>query len=163
MADRTGADITLPLTPAKIGRNISAIVERAFPYPRQEECIKVGEMERELTAYVGEVVQAVYDAAAGIHRDAREQLARRLYIDDWAAGDPALHAKTARRWDQGEVSSGKRSEYLDRADQLIAVITGTETDPTGPECTTCNGSGETRNGWECSSCGGSGTTSYCGG
>lgn len=58
--------------------------------------------------------------------DAHERLARRLYIDDWAAGDPALHAKTARRWDQGEVPSSKRAEYLDYAGQLIALITGQE-------------------------------------
>lgn len=59
----TDATITLPLTPAKIGRAVEYIVEQTFPRPRQELCIPVGEMERRLTAYAGEVVQAAYTDA----------------------------------------------------------------------------------------------------
>lgn len=61
MADPT--DLTLPLTPAKLGRSVGAIVERAFPSPRQEECMRVGEMERALTALCGEAVQLAYNDA----------------------------------------------------------------------------------------------------
>ncbi len=62
MADPT--DLTLPLTPAKLGRAVSEIVERAIPAPRGENCMAVGEMERALTALCGEAVQAAYDDAS---------------------------------------------------------------------------------------------------
>ncbi|MER7331741.1 MULTISPECIES: hypothetical protein [unclassified Micromonospora] len=114
MADQT--ELTLPLTPAKLGRAVGAIVESAFPHPRQENCIPVGEMERALTALCGEAVQLAYDDAAGIHRDARQRLARHLYLsehtDEWAP----------RQWDLP--SHVNQEPYLRRADALLAVING---------------------------------------
>ncbi len=78
MDDRT---ITVPLTPAKLGRAVSEIVQRAIPMPRQENCMAVGQMERELTALCGEAVQVAYDDAGrdiARLRDDNERLAREL-------------------------------------------------------------------------------------
>ncbi|MEU7170269.1 hypothetical protein ABZ949_02105 [Micromonospora tulbaghiae] len=109
-------DLTLPLTPAKLGRAVNAIVDRAFPPPRGEDCIAVGEMTRALTALCGEAVQVAYDDAAGMQRDARERLARHLYLtehaDEWAD----------REWDLPQHVN--QEPYLRRADAILAVITG---------------------------------------
>lgn len=121
MAEDT-PDITLPLTAGQISRGIGGIVEQTFPRPRQENTIPVGEMERRLTAYAGELVQAAYNDAAGITKDARERLARHLYLSsiepDWRDHHELL-------WD-------RRAETIDfdavyaHADGLLAVINGTE-------------------------------------
>jgi hypothetical protein len=116
VADPT--DLTLPLTPAKLGRAIDEIVERAIPTPRQELCMPVGEMERELTALCGEAVQLAYNDAAGVARDARERLARHLFLsertDEWAP----------REWDMPQHVN--QEPWLRRADELLAVIAGQE-------------------------------------
>lgn len=79
MADRT--DVTLPLTGAKIRRGVCAIVEKVHPLPRQENCLPVGDMERELATYANELVSAAYtDASRDIVRlrADNERLAREL-------------------------------------------------------------------------------------
>jgi len=90
MADST--DLTLPLTAAKLGRAVSEIVERAFPRPRQEECMRVGEMERELTSLCGEAVQAAYNDHAGIvHRDLADNILGTVENGPWKLiTDPQL-------------------------------------------------------------------------
>lgn len=116
MADPT--DVTLPITAAQIQRGVGAIVEQVHPRPRGEPCTPVGEMERRLAAYAGELVQAAYNDAAGINRDARQRLARHLFLaertDEWAP----------REWDLPQHVN--QEPYLRRADALLAVITGKE-------------------------------------
>ncbi|MFG2046093.1 hypothetical protein ACGFIW_01515 [Micromonospora sp. NPDC048935] len=111
-------DLTLPLTPARLGRAVDEIVERAFPTPRQELCMPVGEMVRALTALCGKAVQLAYDDAAGIAKNARERLARYLCLrsvgSNWAA-------EMSKAWDRGEVD---RDRWQAEADELLAVITG---------------------------------------
>ncbi|MFI1194119.1 hypothetical protein ACH4T9_12790 [Micromonospora sp. NPDC020750] len=116
MADPT--DVTLPITPARIGSAVDAIVEKALPSPFGELCAPVGLMKRELAAHAGRLVQAAYDDAASINRDARQRLARHLFLsertDEWAP----------REWDLPQHVNQK--PYLRRADALLAVITGKE-------------------------------------
>lgn len=112
-------DITLPLTPAKIGRAVSAIVEKAIPSPRQENCMAVGQMERELVAYAGRLVQAAYDDAAGIHRDGRERLARHLYLQAHA-DDPYAQP----HWDYGGTAHVNKDTWRAKADAALDAING---------------------------------------
>lgn len=117
MTDPT--DVTLPITTAQIGSAVDAIVEKALPSPLGELCMPVGLMKRELTAYAGELVLAADADAAGIHRDARNRLARHLYLserlDEWAP----------REWDPPQHVN--QEPYLRRADTILAVITGKDT------------------------------------
>jgi len=119
VADPT--DLTPPLTPAKLGRAVSVIVERAIPSPRQESCMAVGQMERELTALCGGAVQLAYDDAAGIAKDARDRLARHLFIAATGGGQLAAH-----EWDGNTISEYTRNHWLGCADAALAVITGQE-------------------------------------
>lgn len=123
MAEQTETAITLPITPGKIQSAVGYIVEQTFPRPRQELCIPVGEMERRLSALVGETVQAAYNDAAEIHRDARERLARHLYLE----GSPANWRGTAELgWDRQD-DRINRDAWLARADAILAIIIGKDT------------------------------------
>lgn len=116
MAEQT--DLTLPLTPGKLGRAVDEIVERAFPSPRQEECMPVGEMVRALTALCGEAVQLAYDDAAGIAKDARERLARHLWLES-RPNDPYAAA----HWQAGD-SFVNKEPWRRKADAALAALNG---------------------------------------
>lgn len=53
--------------------------------------------------------------------DARERLARHLYLAD--SGDDQW---TRHYWDSGQTSAGTRQRYQQRADAALKAITGTE-------------------------------------
>ncbi|MER7166768.1 hypothetical protein ABT336_11990 [Micromonospora sp. NPDC000207] len=111
MADPT--DVTLPITPRQIQRAVEHIVEQVHPRPRGEKTMPMGEMERRLAAYAGDLVHAALAAAGtAIAPDARDRLARYLWIAD--AGD-------ARMWDRRGVD---RTAWLAKADMLLDSITG---------------------------------------
>ncbi|MEU0078483.1 hypothetical protein ABZY58_11355 [Micromonospora tulbaghiae] len=107
--------VTLPITPGKIRDSIEDIVERLHPRPRGENYLPVHDLEQDLVAYAGELVRVSYDDA-GIQRDARQRLARHLYLtehtDEWAP----------RMWDLPQHVN--QEPYLRRADAILAVITG---------------------------------------
>jgi hypothetical protein len=109
-------DVTLPITPKQILDGVEHIVEQTFPRPRQELCAPVGEMERRLASYAGDLVNASYNDA--IPPDARQRLARHLFLtertDEWAP----------REWDRPQHVN--QQPYLKRADQILRVITGKE-------------------------------------
>ncbi|MEV5819339.1 hypothetical protein AB0L22_09200 [Micromonospora haikouensis] len=83
--DRAEAtDVTLPITPARIGSGVDAIVEKALPSPLGELCMPVGLMKRELTAYAGELVQAAYnDHAAVVDRDLADNILGSVENGPW--------------------------------------------------------------------------------
>lgn len=118
MTDPT--DITLPITPAKIQRAIGHIVEQVHPRPRGDNCIPIAEMERKLTAYVGDAVQAAYNDAAGIAKDARDRLARHLFLKNV---DTGWEDHFALLWDRQSEQIDRDAVYAD-ADELLNVITG---------------------------------------
>ncbi|MFI2663324.1 hypothetical protein [Micromonospora carbonacea] len=65
-------------------------------------------------------------AAAGrvVTPEARDRLARHLYLTEWVpALAPQVDAEA--RWDGGKVAT--RDDYLQRADAILAVITGKDT------------------------------------
>ncbi|MFY1686534.1 hypothetical protein [Plantactinospora sp. WMMB782] len=59
----------LNLTPGRIRREVTAIVERTFPVPRGENCMPVSEMERALVDYVNDLVHAIYAEEKTRHGD----------------------------------------------------------------------------------------------
>lgn len=59
----------LNLTYGKLRNQINAIVEKAIPLPRGENCLPVGEMERALVNHVYELLLAVATENAGLRRD----------------------------------------------------------------------------------------------
>ncbi|MEU0078482.1 hypothetical protein ABZY58_11350 [Micromonospora tulbaghiae] len=67
------------------------------------------------------MLYAVRHAVDALSKDARERLARHLYIEGCALEDVA-----AKRWDAGTVAAERVNHYLAAADRLLAVITGKE-------------------------------------
>ncbi|MFI6228670.1 hypothetical protein ACIBCR_15315 [Micromonospora echinospora] len=118
MADQTIPDVALPITPGQISRGIEHIVEQVHPHPRQENCMRVGEMERRLASYAGDLVQAAYNDAAGIQRDARDRLALHLCLQSVG---PRWADEMAKAWTAGNIDT---SRWYSEADVLLAVITG---------------------------------------
>lgn len=59
----------LNLTYGKVKNEINAIVERAIPLPRQENCLPIADMERTLVDYVHELLLAVYAENDRVRRD----------------------------------------------------------------------------------------------
>jgi hypothetical protein len=75
VADQTIPDVTLPITPRQIQHAVEHIVEQTFPRPRQELCMPVGEMERRIASYAGDLVNAAYRDTASTAADDRARLA----------------------------------------------------------------------------------------
>lgn len=120
MADPT--NVTLPLTAGKIRRGVCAIVEKVHPLPRQEMCLPVGDMERELTTYANELVSSAYtDASRDIVR-LREELAEaKKALRD--AGEAILGVVENGSWasDPDPQTANRARRYL--ADACYAIAT----------------------------------------
>lgn len=77
-----------------------------------------GELEH-LRVEVAELRAALQGPVPEIADDARERLARHLYIEGCALDDLA-----AKRWDSGTVAANRVEDYRRAADRILAVITG---------------------------------------
>ncbi|WP_341719884.1 hypothetical protein QQG74_09360 [Micromonospora sp. FIMYZ51] len=88
---------------------------------REDDCELCVDQEKPHVDALGGVARELELMAAASSRDARERLARHLYLVEW--GD---YLDAGDRWDSGQVGDDIRNEFLTAADAALNAINGTE-------------------------------------